>query len=158
MLVDGVRVTLKLLCRVVLNQQWILLPSLNLVKRLAVEAAVLLEEPPQAARPRAAAEAPATFRKLRREIIFFIIVLLLHHVIYTFRLAAEMRRNKSDSPYALTDLQLRLEGDLLGRGAMLNLPHQQLDALQCDLFTGLDDGGHHRHAVAGHRDAIKTDH
>ena len=53
---------------------------------LAVEAAVLLEEPPQAARPRAAAEAPATFRKLRREIIFFIIVLLLHHVIMiTFR-------------------------------------------------------------------------
>ena len=35
--------------------------------------AVLLEEPPQAARPRAAAETPAAFRKLRRVIIFFII-------------------------------------------------------------------------------------
>jgi chemotaxis protein len=44
---------------------------------LAVEEAVELEEPPQAARPRAAADAPATFRKLRREIIFFIVVLLL---------------------------------------------------------------------------------
>ena len=39
--------------------------------------AVELDEPPQAARPRAAVEAPATFRKLRREIIFFIVVLLL---------------------------------------------------------------------------------
>ena len=58
-------------------------------------------------------------------------------MIYTFRLAAEMRRNKSDSPYALTDLQLRLEGDLLGRGAMLDLPHQQLDALERDLLAGL---------------------
>ena len=50
------------------------------VLEAAVEAAVeavLLEEPPQAARPRAAADAPATFRKLRREIIFFIVVLLL---------------------------------------------------------------------------------
>ena len=36
----------------------------------------LLEEPPQAARPRAAAEIPATFRKSRREIIFFIRILL----------------------------------------------------------------------------------
>ena len=78
-------------------------------------------------------------------------------MIYTFRLAAEMRRNKSDSPYALTDLQLRLEGDLLGRGAMLDLPHQQLDALESDLLAGLDDGGHHRHAVAGHRDAVEAD-
>ena len=59
-----------------------------------------------------------------------------------------MRRNKSDSPYALTDLQLRLEGDLLGRGTMLDLPHQQLDALERDLLAGLDDGGHHRHTVA----------
>ena len=125
---------------------------------LAVEAAVLLEEPPQAARPRAAAEMPAAFRKLRREIIFFIIVLLLHHVIYTFRPAAEMRRNNSDGPDALAELKFRLERDLLGRGTMLDLPHQQLDALEGDLLAGLDDGGHHRHAVAGHRDAIKTDH
>lgn len=42
----------------------------------AVEAAVLVPEPPQAARPRAAAEMPATFRKSRREIIFFIRILL----------------------------------------------------------------------------------
>ena len=68
-----------------------------------------------------------------------------------------MRRNKSDSPYALTDLQLRLEGDLLGRGAMLDLPHQQLDALERDLLAGLNDGGHHRHTVAGHRDAVEAD-
>lgn len=36
------------------------------------EAAVDEPEPPQAARPRAAAETPAAFRKLRRVIIFFI--------------------------------------------------------------------------------------
>ena len=41
---------------------------------------------------------------------------------------------------------------------MLDLPYQQLDALQRDLLAGLDDGGHHRHAVAGHRDAVKADH
>ena len=41
--------------------------------------------------------------------------------------------------------------------ALFDLPHQQLDALQCDLFTGLDDGGHHRHAVTGHRDAVEAD-
>ena len=45
-------------------------------QELAAEEAVLLEEPPQAARPRAAAEMPATFRKSRREIIFFIRILL----------------------------------------------------------------------------------
>ena len=30
--------------------------------------------------------------------------------------------------------------------------------MQCDLLAGLDDGGHHRHAVAGHRDTVKADH
>ena len=40
---------------------------------------------------------------------------------------------------------------------MLDLPHQQLDALQRDLLAGLDDGGHDRHAVAGHRDAVEAD-
>ena len=43
-------------------------------------AAVLVPEPPQAARPRAAAEMPATFRKSRREIIFFIRILLQKNI------------------------------------------------------------------------------
>ena len=49
---------------------WSLLPQIQTLRSYAK---VLLEEPPQAARPRAAAETPAAFRKLRREIIFFII-------------------------------------------------------------------------------------
>ena len=40
---------------------------------------------------------------------------------------------------------------------MLDLPDQKLDALQRDLLAGLDDGGHHRHTVAGHRDAVEAD-
>ena len=46
----------------------------------AVEAAVLLEEPPQAVRTPAAATTPAAARKLRREIIFFIVNFLLGNI------------------------------------------------------------------------------
>ena len=63
-----------------------------------------------------------------------------------------------DGPHALTLLQLRLQGDGLGRCTVLDLPHQQLNALQRDLFAGLHDGGQHGHAVTGHRDAVKADH
>ena len=46
------------------------LPPAEAAVELAVLVVVLAEEPPQAARPKAAAPIPATFRKLRREIFF----------------------------------------------------------------------------------------
>ena len=54
-------------------------------------------------------------------------------------------------------LQLGLQGDGLGWGPVLDLIDQKLDALERDLLAGLDDGGHDRDTVAGHRDPVKTD-
>ena len=39
-------------------------------------------------------------------------------------------RSFSDGSYTFALLQLRLQGDGLGRGTVLDLPHQQLNALQ----------------------------
>ncbi len=54
-------------------------------------------------------------------------------------------------------LQLGLQGDGLGWGPVLDLIDQKLDALERDLLAGLDDGGHDRDTVAGHRDPVKAD-
>ena len=54
-------------------------------------------------------------------------------------------------------LQLGLQGDGLGRGPVLDLIDQKLDALERDLLAGLNDGGHDRDTVAGHRDPVKAD-